>query len=266
MANPGIVISGSSIQDTHAAQTVYGLRLGTVGYLNGRTYVWCSYTGSTALAIGEPLVTASASDQQNLACTTACLNVGQDVITGITPGASAITANQFQDGLMVVVDGGGQGSAYQIKSHTAFTAATADGSIVLDEPITIASDASTEITLIQNKYANVQRSFGYVRTPFVGVPNVAVPVGSTTPQYFWAQRIGLCPAFVKGSPKRGDSVIVARNERGRLAASVNQVDVIERGEAGRGVVELDPTPVVGQMATDAIDGEIQIVDLQNPLF
>jgi hypothetical protein len=266
VANPGIIVSGSAIYDTHKVSTTYGLRIGTVGFLNGRTYVWCSSSGATALTLGEPLVAAAISEQQNLACTTACLNIGQTKITGITAGLTAITANQFQDGLMVVVDGGGQGSTYQIKSNTAFTAETADGAIELYEPVAIPSDASTEITLIQNKYAGVQRSIGYAPNPFVGIPNVEVPIGSTMTQYFWAQRVGLCAAFVKGSPRRGASVIVARDERGRLAASVNQIEVRERGEAGRSVHQLDPTPVVGQMATDAIDGEIQIVDLQNPIF
>jgi hypothetical protein len=167
---------------------------------------------------------------------------------------------------MVVVDGGGQGSAYQIKSNTALTASTANGSVELYEPIAIASDASTEISLLQNKYANVQRSRGAMRDPFVGVPNIEVPIGSTTTQYFWAQRVGLCPVFVKGTPGRGDSVVVARNEPGRLAAAKSEIAVIERGGTGRSTHDLDPTPVVGQMATDAIDGEIQVVDLQNPVF
>jgi hypothetical protein len=174
--------------------------------------------------------------------------------------------NQFQDGLMVVVDGGGQGSSYQIKTNTAFTASTADGTIQLYEPIAIASDANTEITLIQNKYANVQRSIGYTLNPFVGVPNVEVPVGSTNAQYFWAQRVGLCPAFVKGTPRRGDSVMVAQDEPGRLSAVIRQVEVPENDGTSKTLIPFGFTPIVGQMATDAIDGEIQIVDLQNPIF
>lgn len=262
MANPDLINSGSTIYDSQRVYTDAGLAVGTVGLFNGRSYVWCSYTGSTALSIGEVLVASPRTEQENLACTTACLNIGQTVITGVTAGLSAITANQFQDGLMVVVDGGGEGNAYYIKTHSAFTASTADGSITLRDPIIVASDANTEVTLIRNKYANVQKARGGLRDPFVGIPNVAVPAGDTNTQYFWAQRTGLCPAFVKGTPRRGTSVIVSKDTPGSLAEATRKIDT----SSNKSVYELDSTPVVGQMATDAIDGEIQIVDLQNPIF
>jgi hypothetical protein len=136
------------------------------------------------------------------------------------------------------------------------------------EPIKVASDSSTEISFIKNKYADPQQSIGGFRRPFVGVPNAEVPAGDTATQYFWAQRVGYCPVFIQGTPTSGTSVVVSRNEPGRLTGVKEFIEVEETlgGMGGRSWHGLDPTPVVGQMVTDAIDGEIQIVDLQNPLF
>jgi hypothetical protein len=62
--------------------------------------------------------------------------------------------------------------------------------------------------------------------------------------------------------------MVSRNEPGRLSGVKESIEVEETLglTGGRSLHELDPTPAVGQMVTDAIDGEVQVVDLQNPLF
>jgi len=256
---------GSSNFDTQRVYTETGLAVGTPGTLDGAAYVWCSYTGSTALVRGEPLVAANIDDTvQNLAITTTGMVIGQTDIVDITAGAAAISANAFEGGFMAVVDGAGEGTIYRIRHHAAFTASSADGSIVLDDAVEIASDADTEVSLLLNKYAQVQRSKSHERLPFVGVPNIAVPAGDSTTQYFWAQRSGYCPAFVTGSPKRGTSVVVSNRRPGRFQSVKDSIEVDESiSGGGRSFHSLDPTPVVGQMVTDAIDEEVQIVDLQN---
>ena len=268
MASPQLVGSGSGGFDTQTVYTEAGLAVGTFGVLEGRGFVWCKHTGSESLTRGEPLVTASINyTVQNLATSTNGLAIGQTEITGITASATAIAANAFEGGLLVVVDGGGEGTAYRIRDHTAFTASSADGRVILEDPIVIASDANTEVTFLQSKYADPQQSNAFGGDSFVGVPNVMVPAGDSTAQYFWAQRVGYCPVFVEGTPRRGISVMVSGDTDGRLAAVRREIAVSEsKTGGGRTVHPLDQTPVVGQMVTDAIDGETQIVDLQNPLF
>lgn len=268
MSLPQLMGAGSIDHDTQVVYTSPSIPVGTFGVVNGMGYVWCSHTGAESLAAAEPLVSSSLNRAtMSLATSTSALCVGATTITGITAGGNAITANVFADGYMMVVDGGGQGSYYRIRDHTAFTASTADGSVVLCEPIKVASDSSTEVTLIQNKYADPQQSNAFGGDPFIGVPNVEIPAGDTTTQYFWAQRLGYCPVFVDGTPPRGTSVMISGETGGRLAAVKDIIEVFESLDGGgRSVHALDQTPVVGQMATDAIDGEIQIVDLQNSLF
>ncbi len=268
MAYPQLMGAGSINHDTQVVYAISNIPVGTFGVLDGMGFVWCSHTGAEILARGEPLMTDTITPTtHNLATSTNALGVGSNVITGITAGTTAITANAFQDGYMVVVDGGGQGTSYKIRDHTAFTAATADGSVTLWEPIVVASDSGTEVSFVKNKYADPQRTSGGMRRPFIGVPLVDVPAGDSTTQYFWAQRLGYCPVFVAGTPKRGTPVVVSPDRQGRLASAVDAIEVWDKqGDGGRSVQPLDQTPVVGQMVSDAIDGEVQIVDLQNSLF
>jgi hypothetical protein len=239
-----------------------------VGFLSGRSYVWCSHTGSSALTRAEPLEAAALDySTQSLAVTTSGLTVGQILIHGITAGGVAIAANAFNEGLMAVVDGGGEGNAYEIERSSAFTASTADGEIVLRDPIAVASDVNTEVSLIQNKYVDPVRAGGTFRdNSFIGVPNVAVPAGDSTAQYFWVQRTGYCPVFVEGIALKGTAVKVSTATAGRLRALAADAEVERAAEAGgMTVVPFETTQVVGVMVTDAIDGEVQIVDLQNTI-
>jgi hypothetical protein len=267
MAKPNLFGGGSTIYDAQAVYEVSGLQPGTVGLLGGRSYVWCSYSGSDGLTRGEPLVAAEINPTtQNLSITTGGLHVGQTEVVDITAGGSAITDSEFDNGYLAVTDGGGEGNTYEIEHNIAFTAATADGTVKLRDAIVVASDADTEVSLIKNKYVDPQQSNSFGDNSFVGVPNVTVPDGSTDTQYFWAQRSGYCAVFVKGEAKKGTEVIVSAETDGRLEAVAVDVEVQESLSGGaKHVVPFDTTQVVGIMVTDAIDGEIQIVDLQNTI-
>ncbi len=268
MANPELISGGSTLLDTQRVYTSQSLAVGTVGVLAGRSYVWCSHAGSSALARGEPLVVAAADvSSKNLAITTNGLDLGQTNIVDITAGPAAIMGGAFEEGLMIVVDGGGEGTSYTIEQNTAFSASTADGNIFLRDAIQVASDADTEVSLVENKYVNPKQSHSFGRAAFVGVPGVAVPAGDTTKQYFWAQRNGYCPVFVEGAPRIGESVAVSGDTDGRLAPLAKDAEVVESKTGGaKHVVTFNTAPVVGVMVTDAIDGEVQVVDLQNPIF
>jgi hypothetical protein len=216
---------------------------------------------------GEPLVAADLNQTtQNMSITTTGLGLSQTRVVDITAGAGAIAANAFDDGLMTVVDGAGEGNAYEVELTAAFTASTADGEIRLRDAVVVASDADTEVTLLQNKYADPQKSSTFKGNSFVGVPIVDVPAGDTAKQYFWVQRNGYCPAFVKGEACRGTSMILSSETEGRLEAMRLDFEVVETlSGGGMTVVPFDTTQIIGQMVTDAIDGEVQIVDLQSSM-
>ena len=268
MGKPNLFGGGSSIYDTQTVYTQAGLQPGTVGLLGGRSYVWCSHTGSSVLTRGEPLITAPLNlHTQSLDMTTGGLVIGQTAVTDITAGAAAIATNAFNEGYMAVVDGGGEGNIYEIEQSLAFTASTADGQITLRDAVVVASDAGTQVTLLQNKYVNPVKSDSSVGdSSFIGVPNVTVPDGSSDTQYFWVQRVGYCPVFVEGVARKGTAVKTSNTTDGRLKALTEDVEVNESlSGGGMTVVPFETTQIVGVMATDAIDGEVQIVDLQNTI-
>jgi hypothetical protein len=205
------------------------------------------------LTRGELLVAEDLNAQNvNLATTTAALAVGSLSVTGITLGSSALTANQYQNGYLMVVDGGGEGTYYKIREHDAGTASSADFTLQLFDPIEVASDANTEVSLVQNKYKNPQQSNTDQADVVVGVPNVLVPIGSTTTQYFWCQTKGYCPCFVVGTPAVGQAMMASATTAGQMDAQ----DIIE----GTGTLNVEP--VTGYMVTVGITGEVQVVDLQ----
>ncbi len=272
MGKPDLFGGGSSIYDPQVVYTVSGLQAGTVGVLSCRSSVWCSHSGSSALARGEPLIAAPLNlNAQSLDMTTTGLGIGQTRIVDITAGIVAIAANAFNEGYMVIVDGSGEGNIYEIERSSAFTASTADGEIVLRDAVVVASDANTQATLLQNKYIDpvTSNSTGVSRvgdSSFVGVPNVAVPAGNSVAQYFWVQRTGYCPVFVEGVARKGTALKTSDSVDGRLKALTADFEVVESLDGGAmTVVPFETTQVVGVMVTDAIDGEVQIVDLQNTI-
>ena len=69
----------------------------------------------------------------------------------LTPGATAGAANLYAGGVMVINDATGEGYTYKIKSHPAITAST-DFVITLEDPLIVALDATSEVTLVHNQY------------------------------------------------------------------------------------------------------------------
>jgi len=235
-----------SPQDNQEISTTQHHELGTRGELAGNTWRYCCSTGGSALTRGEVIVNEEITVCVNLPTTTSALVVGSTSVTGITLGTAAITENQFAEGWLMVVDGGGEGTYYRIKSHDAGTSASSDFTLQLWDPIVVASDANTEVSLLENKYRGLQQSNTDNADVVVGVANVTVPIGSTTPQYFWAQTKGYCPAFVVGTPAVGAGLMVSDTTAGMFELRA----------------ESDLDPAVAEMVTVGITGEVQVVNMK----
>lgn len=250
MAHPILQNGLGSPQSTQAVSTDQKHEIGTGAYLpGGKVWYYAKHTGAGTLTRGELLVAEDlAANHQNLATATGALSVGSNSVPAgnITLGATALTANQYADGELHVVDGGGEGTSYKIRSHDAGTSAGTDFTLDLYDSIVVASDADTEVTLVQNKYTNPQQSNTDNADVVLGVPNVAVPAGSTNAQYFWVQTQGYCPAFVVGTPAVGTNLMVSDTTAGMMEL--------------RAETDLDAT--VAFMVTVGITGEVQVVDLQ----
>lgn len=151
----------------------------------GNTYRYAK-AGSGALAAGK-MGQAIALTANHLKCVNATIAtaVGKTQVA-VTVGATAVTANQYEDGTLQVtkVTAGAIGLQYHILGNTA----CGTGGITyvtLDEPIKVALVAATEVSLIPNMFGGTVQSTTE-EAAAAGVPRVAV----TAAYYYWAQTGG----------------------------------------------------------------------------
>lgn len=250
--------AGSSVdtQEIVSGAAASAIKAGTAAYLDdGRVFRWCISSTSATASAGMTMATAAiVANHQNLATTTASMAVGSTrIVTGaITVGATAMAENAYQDGYLGVVDGGGEGTLYKIREHSASAGSAADIEVILYDPIRVVSDANTEVTFHKNPYKDPVLSATTDVDTILGVTNVAVTTGATTPVGFWIQSQGLTAAFVTGTPAVGATVLRSTSTQGHMIVQ----DIVE------GTATLDIAPVLGTMATVGINGEVQLVNLR----
>jgi hypothetical protein len=102
MANPRIPNGAGSPHSIYQVSTTQWHKVGQRGFLDdGRIFYYTRNTGASALDVGKLTVARDpVANHSNLATTTNSLVVGQrNIIVGaITPGATAITADQYAEG------------------------------------------------------------------------------------------------------------------------------------------------------------------------
>lgn len=151
---------------------------------DGRTYRYCK-AGASALVAGKVFDgPASVANHKNVTCAVAA--VGASSIT-VTLGATAATANQYADGVIVINDVTGQGFTYGIKSHPAAdSAATLKLTLHADETVLEALDATSQASLVANRYNGV---IIHAATE-TGVPVGVAIKDITAASYGWIQTGG----------------------------------------------------------------------------
>ena len=175
----------------HESGTTQLHALGTIGMTNdGRTYRYAQNAGSSALDPGKLTVAADIeTNHEDRDVNT--FSIG-DINLTVSLGGTAVTANEYDEGYVVITDATGQGIAYSIKSHDVSSAGSEDITVVLNDPIVVAAEASTTVTLVRNKYRDIVISDTTQTDLPTGVPNVAVAVNA----FGWIQTGGLCSILV----------------------------------------------------------------------
>ncbi len=178
------VIKGSinSPQELFAGQTSQGIDLGAeVVTGDGRAYRYV-LAGSIALVAGKLNVSSGEVTTLEGLAIAASAAAATTVTTTTTV---TVTANQFAGGYLVTASLTGKGFTYKIKSHPAATAAVV--TFTLEDPISVALDTTTTVTVVANPYANVRVSY---LNNFNAVP-VGVPVFNlAAANYGWVQSRG----------------------------------------------------------------------------
>ena len=119
----------------------------------GRIYRYCK-VGAVAIVPGKLYDgPAEIANHQNVTCAVAA--AGATSIT-VTLGATAATANQYTDGVIVINDVDGQGFTYGIESHPAADAsATLALTLKEGEEVITATTTSSQATLVPNQYNGI---------------------------------------------------------------------------------------------------------------
>ncbi len=254
MGNPILYNGVASPQSIYQVNATGGHHsVGTRGFLpDGRVFYYTRNTGAAELTRGKLYVRGDlVANHQNLATDHTLVSVGANELPvgAVTPGATAVTAHQYANGYLVVTDAGGEGSYYKIRENTAFTSATADGSITLYDPIAVAFDASTTVSLHVNAFDNPQISNTDQQDVLVGVPTFTIPIGSTTEQWGWVQTWGECPVLC--------SAAIATFGQALVPSTTVQGAVEEDNTA----TTVSQEPIVGYNIAALVDTEYQLVNL-----
>ncbi len=187
--------------------TVQLLPLGERVYVdNGkRGYEYVKFGGTSAITSGLLLVAAAApANSTALALpttnTTAQLSAGSTQLI-VTNGATAVTQDQFKDGVLEVL-GTNANSSYPITGNTADSVGSAAITIQLGSPLhntTALANGTNTVNLRVNETASPTASL--TESKPVGVTIMPVANSSTVTYYGWVQVVGRAFVFATTAVK-----------------------------------------------------------------
>lgn len=195
----GIAIRQGIYQESSVALTDLGR---FIDFEDGRKFRYCKASGAITkghmAAAGAVVANDNTVTQTGMTVTISNGYVGETVIKVLL--GAATTLNLYEDGLFVVEGGTGLGQCHRIKSNKAGGASVAvPCELTLYDPLVVALDATSIISLTKNKYKDVVVApVTVVREP-IGVPLITI----TTLYYFWAQTRGHCAIVVD----TGDTIL-----------------------------------------------------------
>jgi hypothetical protein len=186
---------------------------------NGRVF---RYARATATALSAARVVQSPFQSPLLRSVPIDANViaGSGIYVDLAlklTGTAAFTLNEFEDGLLLINDGNGEGYVYGVVSSSSLTPNGSTMRVYLDSKVQVTLLASsTSVSLLKNRYRDVElaKSSTY-RTEIVGVTPVAVPAS----YYFWLATDGPCAVLQQDTLVRGLPVTASEITSGAVTLS-----------------------------------------------
>lgn len=220
----------ASMQPINQLSIVPLLPLGTIFFSpkdQGRTaYKYVAFGGTSTITAGLLLVAPAApSNSTALVIPTAQpAGVGQGLSSGstlltVTNGATAVTANQFQDGTLEVIGTNGN-SRYRIAGNSADSVGSAALTIELADPL-----RNTSALVAGTNTVNLRQNAAYLPTASltkadaVGVTIMPVANTASVTNYGWVQVAGDCFVFATSATKGFPLVQDTSGTAGYLANS-----------------------------------------------
>lgn len=142
--------------------------------------------GLSALVTGNLLQEAAEDTNfRSMAVDTAAA-IGDKVIS-VTLGGTAVTANLFEQGELVVESSTGIGQVFRILSHQVQSSTTGSCDFTVDRPLKIALTTSSQVSVRKNSYAAVIQ---YPATTATGAPVGGALYAQAASTYGWIQSGG----------------------------------------------------------------------------
>lgn len=178
--------------------------LGTPGRGQGGRKFRYARAGASDLVAGNALQTAVVIAGHDT-CTVATHVAGTQVLT-VTPATTAVTANQYADGYLIVdTEAGVEGGyTYHISTNTAGGIGVAVY-VTIDDPlglIVATVTATTKVTLTKNPYADVVQAASTITGAPIGVATYVI----ADTEYGWIGTGGLHGTLIAGTPAIGNAL------------------------------------------------------------
>jgi len=187
----------SSIYETTVAQKfALGQKYETQ---DGRLFRYAK-AGAAALLPGNMTQSVAPVAHHTNIATGVIVPIGATQFTYVTTLDTTTSLNQYAGGYLHVNDATGEGHSYRIKSNTANVKPT----IVLDEPILVALAATSEVTLVKNRFHDTIIAPTTAQSTWAGVPCIDVPAT----YYYWSLVQGEVPILTHGTVVIGNAVQV----------------------------------------------------------
>lgn len=194
--------------------------LGAVAFdVEGNRYRYVK-AGGTALVAGTLLQSAAEiTNHQNL--TPAAAAIGATEIT-VTLGATAVTANYYAGGYVVVTVTPGQGYRYRILSHPAANgSATCVLTLEPDSAVVVALTTSSRVDLVPSPYSSVIINPTTATSTPIGVAVYPIVAG----EYGWIQDGGIATLLADGAITVGTNVIASNATAGAVEPGADAADL-----------------------------------------
>lgn len=143
--------------------------------------------GASALVTGELQQEAAENTNYRSMVCQAAVAIG-DTMIPVTLGGTAVTANQFESGDLVVESSTGIGQAFKIVRHDVQTSTTGTCKFYVDRAVKIALTTSSQISVRKNAFDGVIQ---FPTTP-TGAPVGIALYAMTAAYYGWIQSGGDC--------------------------------------------------------------------------
>lgn len=215
--------------------------------------------GASALVSGVLVQTPA-----NLANFVSLVMVGTQAIGSttavVTLGGTAVLVNEFQGGYLVISTATGIGQTLKIASHTAQSSTTGNVTFTLEDPLSVALDATSTASLFLPRYGSQN---GTVASATVSALGVIVCPTSSSGQVLGATLYPI-PASTSTVPSYG--FIQTKGVVGIITENTTAIglDVMPSAEtAGRVVTYIAATNTrVGTTVIAAVDDAATLINLQ----